>query len=134
MDVDWCREVVQLHRFFEAWFRGELAQQRETFSRFEGAMHGQLSFVSPDGRAVARDRLIDAVWQAHGSWPAGDRIWIEDCEVTSEMGEMALVRYQEWQQQGAKSRGRLSTALLRRQPQAPAGVVWLAVHETWLPS
>jgi hypothetical protein len=51
-------------------------------------------------------------------------------------GDRCLCTYEEWQTDrhgdGVET-GRLSTVLFREAPDAPGGVAWLHVHETWLP-
>jgi hypothetical protein len=49
------------------------------------------------------------------------------------VGDILLVTYEEWQQSGDQTTARLSTALFRDKPDAPNGLEWLHVHETWLP-
>ena len=45
--------------------------------------------------------------------------------------ELALATYEEWQEIDGKINARLSTVLLRAKADAPNGVEWLHVHETW---
>lgn len=45
--------------------------------------------------------------------------------------ERILVTYEEWQEIGQETRGRISTALVERDP-GTGGFTWLHMHETWL--
>ncbi len=136
-----CRqEVLDLHQFFQDWFRGELPQTDEAFDRFSGVMDDSFHIVSPGGRKTAIEPLRAGLRSAFGSWrPAsveseGSRIWIENTQFQALNEDLSLVTYEEWQKNEGPAKGRLSTAVFRRDPEAPNGVRWLHVHETWLPA
>ena len=43
---DSCRkEVVELHAFFQAWFRGELERDADHWSRFEQVLDPEFEFI-----------------------------------------------------------------------------------------
>ena len=46
---------------------------------------------------------------------------------------MFLVSYQEWQDMDGRTRGRRSTAVMKRVEGKPNDLAWLHVHETWMP-
>ena len=72
--------------------------------------------------------------QAHGTGRAGPSITIARCRVLQVHGPNAVVRYVEIQDFGdGRHTERFSTALLEADPQAPDGVLWHSVHETWMP-
>lgn len=130
-----CRdEVIALHQFFEGWFTGRLARHEAVFERCCRALAPGFRLLSP--RAVVHERqpLLDALWQAHGK-KARLRIWIEElaCQPVAGRDDLALVTYQEWQDEGGAITCRLSSALMAADADAPGGVVWLHVHETWAP-
>lgn len=128
-----CRqEVVDLHQFFQDWFRGELPDTDEAFARFGGVMAEGFEMVSPDGRAIDRAAIIDIVRSGRGEEPATE-IWIENHRHRLTIGGLSLVTYEEWQESVGRKRGRLSSALLQLCEDTPNGVRWLNVHETWLP-
>lgn len=133
------QEVIELHRFFEAWFLGDLPDTDEGFARFAGVMGERFRIVSPSGAMTGIDRLGPSLRGAHGAWASDDvkgRIWIEnvDVRILDERAGLCLVTYEEWQEKGAPARGRRSSAVLKRDTAAVAGLRWLHVHETWLPS
>jgi len=135
--VERCeQEVVELHRFFEAWFNAEIPPGEESFGRFTAVMADGFVIVSPDGVLTERQALIDRLRDAYGAWRKTGRpgrIRIENLQVRHSGGQQALVVYEEWQEVDGKQRGRLSSALLRRNEATPNGVEWLHVHEVWLP-
>ena len=63
MDIEsHCRkEVVELHEFFQQWFTGELPQTDEAFDRFVSVMAESFHIVSPAGRIMQRDPILEAV-------------------------------------------------------------------------
>jgi hypothetical protein len=131
-----CRnEVIELHRFFADWYNGAIDETDELFSRLEMALGEGLLLISPDGRKTLREPLLAGLRRAYGSHqhdPSPFRIWIRNLNVTPLGDGIALVTYEEWQQNAGKTTARLSSALFRHQPERPNGVEWLHVHETWL--
>jgi len=135
---DRCRrEVVELHRFFQDWFGGVLQNDDDTLGRFAGVMAEGFLIVPPSGAATEREFLLERLRGAHGSWATGGdkpgRIWIENLRVRRSVDDWAIVTYEEWQEVGGETRGRISTAVFGRRENTPNGVEWLHVHETWLP-
>lgn len=130
-----CRaEIEALHRFFEGWLAGRLPASEDAFVRLTAALAPGFRLVGPDGRVAERGALLDRLRAAHGAEPDGLRIWIERVRARPLGAELALVLYEEWQERpGAPARGRQSSALFQEEADAPGGVAWLHVHETWLP-
>lgn len=139
METACKQEVVDLHRFFQEWFRGELPKTDAAFERFAGVMNGSFHIVSPAGRKTAIEPLKKGLHGAHGSWSSasvespGSKIWIENMHFQKLSDDLGFVTYEEWQIKDGPAKGRLSTAIFERDSQAPNGVRWLHVHETWLP-
>jgi len=128
--IDACRaEIDELHRFFEAWLAGDDAD----FARCDGVLGPGFVLVSPNGHLVTRDTLVAQLRAAKGSRP-GLSIRVENFDARPIGDDTWLATYEEWQTEAGRKRGRLSTALFRTEPEAPRGVTWLHVHETWLPS
>jgi len=126
------REIVELHDFFQRWFRGEIPDQPSSFARFDQALAAGFEIVTPQGQALSRKRIIEAVRAGHGGEPDAE-IWIDDARLIAEEGQLIVAAYKEWQRRGGETRGRQSTAVFREDPSAPSGLRWLWVHETWLP-
>lgn len=128
MTTEYEREVRALHEFFAAYYRGETA----SLDRLEGALAPGFEMVTPDGVVRSRADVIDGV-SAGGGDREAFRIEIRNPEVVDTATDGCLLRYEEWQYTStAEPDGRISTALLRRDDDAPGGVRWEYVHETAL--
>jgi hypothetical protein len=126
----WHKEIIDLHDFFHAWLGGTLPAEEAVFARLADATDPAFTLITPDGEAVARDKLIEQLRAAHGSRPNW-RMWIANVELRAHAGELVVATYEEWHQTGDATTVRLCTAVFREQPAAPNGVVWVHVHETW---
>jgi hypothetical protein len=128
------REVVELHRFLESWFNGVLESSDEGFARFAEAMDDGFILISPGGEMSELAPLVAGLRVAHGRWTSAARIRVEKVRLHRLLGEdAAVVTYEEWHEVGDEVRGRLSTAVFGRREGTPNGVVWLHLHEVWLP-
>ncbi len=130
------REVREFHAFLRDWLVGAVPRTAETFSRFSDVMGGGVEVISPRGTVTGRDALVSEFEALHGELAADAgafNIWIESFRCRWAEGDHAMVTYEEWHQRGDDKSARLSTALFRREEATPCGVLWLHVHETWLP-
>ena len=119
-----CRtEIVELHRFFESWFGGTI----DDFSRFDRSVAGDFTMVGPGGERRDRDAVVRSLLDSHGSRTLAIRV--ENAESWALGGGLLLARYEEW----LDDKGRVSSALFRENSDAPNGIEWVTVHETWLP-
>ncbi len=126
------REVVELHEFFQKWLSGEVPLRASNLERVGRALAKDFEIVSPAGNLTRRAQLLESLESRHGTFREPPlRIWVENIRGRG-LGEgLYLVTYEEWQQVGGQpKRGRLSTAVFRREPSAPQGVQWVHVHET----
>lgn len=130
------REIVELHQFFADWFNGSLDDTDEAFARFERVLDPRFVIVGPDGSMHDRTSILALVRDAHASVDPDQpmRIWVQSVRVGAMSRDHAIVTYEEWQERAGASRGRLSTAIFQPADEAPNGVRWLHVHETWLPA
>lgn len=128
-----AREIADLHRFFQDWFRGEIPETDEAFARFDRALAPGFVIVSPDGAALDRATIIEAVRRGYGRDKSA-RVWVEGARVVHNVGDAVVATYVEWQSlAGADPRARISTAVFEPDRDAPGGLRWIHVHETWLP-
>ncbi len=125
------REIVELHQFFEDWISGKLPKDKKTFTRFIDATAPGMMLVSTDGQVLDYDQLVDWIYNAHGSEPEF-ALWVEVIEPHGIFDSVALLTYQEWQERTGGRNVRRSTVLFEKNQDAPNGVRWLHVHETYI--
>jgi hypothetical protein len=136
MDEQCRSEVLDLHRFFEDWFKAKLPDSDEAFQRLGDVLAEGFQFISRAGATVEREELLERLRGIHGQCREPGppfRIRIEELASRSVGDGFQLATYEEWHDWGNYSEGRLSTALFRRKEGVPNGVEWLHVHETALP-
>lgn len=133
------REVIDFHRLFEAWFGGRCENSDVYFkTHLRNRLAPDFRIVMPAGRILRGAALLADMRQAHGT-NLQFRINIRNIEVRSlgEDGKLILATYEEWQKNALNSKppnnARIASALLKRDDAAPNGLIWLHVHETWLP-
>ncbi len=127
------QEIVGLHRFFEAWFRGGFADRDRGFKRFGDVMAPGFVIVSPKGTATPLPALSVGLRSAFGTWEEDWSIEVADVTLRHAHADLALLTYVEKQQARGNDTARLSTVLMQQDESTPNGVRWLHVHETWMP-
>lgn len=126
-------EVIELHAFFQSWFRGDLLESPQGFARFEEAIAEDFKMITPGGVLCPRPNLVEGLLAAHGKQSA-TKIWIENTSTSPLAEGLWLTTYEEWQGGPGEERGRLSSAIFRTNPKAPNGIEWVHLHEVWLPA
>ena len=81
-----------------------------------------------------RDRAAIVAWlhDLKGGRGADFRMEVSDFRPVWSEGDAILLEYAETQYLQGKTTQRQSTALLRKAPEAPAGMLWVHLQETWL--
>lgn len=129
----WHAEIIALHDFFQGWLDGTLPARDAIYARLKDTQDPAFTIIGPDGSLITGQQLFDAFRHAHGTRP-GWRMWIERAELRHSGGDLRVVTYEEWHRQAdGVVTARLSTAIFRVSAGAPNGLVWLHVHETWMP-
>ena len=108
-------EVVRLHVFLGAWFRGEIAVDRLA-PDFADSLHPDFENVQPAGRVLNRTVIVDQIRQGHGGNP-DFRIEIETPRLLATWPGLVLFQYVEAQtgaRASASQNRRLSTVLFER--------------------
>ena len=131
-------EIIELHCFFEDWFGGYCENSEQVFSeRLLDRMHADFSIILPGGMMIDGAGFWPEFMKLYGSNP-DFHISIRDVRQKPQVADSVnTVTYQEWQRNARQSRpennGRLSSATFIADAQAPNGIKWFHVHETWLP-
>ena len=124
-------EVIDLHRFFVDWFVAARADAVD-FDRFERVMGEGLRMVTPDGKVLDRDAVVDHVRTSRASCDDGFAISIDDIRPGWQDADTIVVFYVEAQLRAGKHSRRQSSAVFTTSSSAPNGVEWRHLHETWL--
>ncbi|MGE0431678.1 MAG: DUF4440 domain-containing protein [Planctomycetota bacterium] len=124
------REIRELHEFFVAWFGGALPKDESAWAAAPAVMADDFELVTPGGERIAREALLSQLYEGHGSRHM--RIWIEQLQVRELGGGLHLATYHECQARDGRETRRQSSAVMREQPTARHGVIWVHVHETWI--
>jgi hypothetical protein len=125
-------EIVERHAFFVRWFTDASAKLGE-FRACERSFAAQFGMITPDGASHRRAEVLRRLRNAKASMPplkfairieGVTKLWASDDQV--------LVGYVEAQAIGRRRTRRRSTALFERRDQAPNGIVWRYLHESWI--
>ena len=133
-----AQEVIDLHRFFEDWFGGYCENGEQAFRQgLQERMHENFNIIMPGGMMIYGADFWPEFRKLYGSNP-DFHISIRGLRRQPLVSDsIYLVNYQEWQRNALQStpqnNGRLSSALFVAAQDAPNGVKWFHVHETWLP-
>ena len=125
-----AREIVARHAFFVDWFAGRL--EDSAFAAALTAFEPDFHRIGPDGALQDHAGLTAMLAAARGRLSDGFAITIEDIAVLHETGEEALMTYVERQEHGGRTTFRRAGALFSRNADAPLGVAWRFVQETWI--
>lgn len=125
--MNWQDEIVELHRFFEAYYLG----RESSLSRAESAFHPDFTFAGPDGDTTDRAATLNMLRQGHGH-TAQLRIATSDHQLLFATDDVLVASYVELHELAAGENERLSTVVFVVDDEAPTGVRWLRVHECWI--
>ena len=125
------RECVELHEFFRAWLSPHNGSKLDP-ARFERAFDPGFRLVGPDGGVRDRAAIVGWLHDLKEGRGADFRMEVSDFRAVWQEGDAILLEYVETQYLQGKTTQRQSTALLKRAPEAPAGMIWVHLQETWL--
>ena len=133
------QEVHDLHSWFVEYFNGK-PNKDDTFDvQFVPRFHPSFAMVTPDGSTGMK--FVSLIEAMKGLYNCNPSISIQCRNVeTLHVGPnncIVIVRYEEWQKnslnQSKPNNARISTAAFVPEPNAPNGVQWVTLQETWLP-
>ena len=129
MTYNYSQEIIELHQFFQDYFRGIIPF--EAASRFDQTLATTFTIINANGQITDADAIKRIIRQLHGQ-RADIRIWIENIALRYESNDAILATYEEWQSDSGKTTQRSSTVLFKKDADTPNGLVWLHVHESGL--
>lgn len=126
MDALVRAEIADMHARFVRWFNdGEDAAMQDV----DGALAPGFVMITPSGRLQEREELMVALRAAGGRRPCELSTRVIRIEAVSP--DRSLAVYEETQREKGQERTIVSTAIFERADDAPGGVRWLHVHETF---
>jgi hypothetical protein len=120
-----AREVVELHALISDLF----TRPSRDLSRCEKAFSPGLEVVTPEGLLITRAQVLERFRKAEAKEL---RITISDIAVIREDAGSVLLRYIEEQYRDRETTRRMSIALFETARDAPLGVAWRYLQETWI--
>ena len=122
------REIEALHATFVELFTGRSSD----LGRCAAALAADFETVSAEGACLGREAVLAGLRTAR----ADDdfRITISAIRPIWGRGDWVLLQYVEQQYREGRTTWRRSTALFEALAEAPCGVVWRYLHETWMPN
>ncbi|MFM7346812.1 MAG: DUF4440 domain-containing protein [Tagaea sp.] len=123
------KEIEELHAAFARW----MGAGDDVFARFEASFAPGFSMVGPSGARLDRAGVLAMLRDRRGAFGPAFGIEIRaPVELASGPGFLA-VGYDEIQVNRPGPLARRASAVFAPAAAAPNGLVWLLVHETWLP-
>ena len=123
-------EVVKRHDFFVEWFTGR-ATEAELATSIR-AFAPDMMMIEPDSNTIGTDQIVAMITSARGKRPADFKISVEFVTSRQISDQIALVVYDEHQVIDGQKSARRSSAVFSADPDAPEGVVWRQLQETWI--
>jgi hypothetical protein len=121
-----AQEVRSLHAAFIELFTG----RSQDFDRCASSLAPDFWMITPDGLLVDRTMVLDRLTAMRA--PSDFLIRISDLGLVADFGDSVLLRYIEEQYREAKTTRRIATALFSADKNAPCGVIWRYLQETWM--
>ena len=123
-------EVVNRHKFFVEWFTGR-ADEAEMLTAVR-AFAPDMLMIEPDADTIGQAEVVAMIRSARGKRPADFEIRVDLVAARQIGDDVALVIYDEHQVIDGEKSARRSSALFTADAQAPEGVVWRQLQETWI--
>jgi hypothetical protein len=124
-------EVAALHALFVRWMR-QGSELPIDFGLLEGALAVDFERVTPAGTVKDRTAVVDWLKHAHRTLPPDFAIDVVGIQPIWYGRAGVLLKYIEQQRRFGQITRRHSCALLTREPEAPRGMLWRYVQETWI--
>ncbi|VVT27419.1 hypothetical protein [Hoeflea sp. EC-HK425] len=123
-------EVVNRHHFFVEWFTGRAGEaELEASLR---AFAPDMVMIEPDANTIGRDDVVVMISNARGKRPADFEIRVDLISARLIDSDTVAVVYDEHQVIAGEKSARRSSAVFSADPEAPEGVVWRHLQETWI--
>lgn len=123
-------EIVSRHRFFVDWYTGKAPDSAmDTCAR---TFAPDMRMIWPDATEHDREPLIELLRKGKNSHPEDFAIEVDMRHSMQLSPELVLVTFDEHQNSNGERNSRRATAVFSRDDNAPEGVVWRYLHQTWM--
>lgn len=134
MEEEGAREVERFYRFIAEWVRGDFENTDEVFDeRCAGRLSLDFSSVQAEGTAINRGQFLGIIRHLWGVNP-GFEFEVREVRARQLGPEAVLVTFEAWQFNLPSPHidgCRVSSALLRSDPDSPDRLQWVHVHQSW---
>lgn len=123
-------EIVRRHAFFVDWYTGRASDaDMDACAR---SFAPDMRIIWPDASEHDREPLIERLRAGRGRSPDDFAIEVIMHHALDLGPDLVLITFDEHQVSGGESNARRATALFSRDDDAPEGVVWRYLHQTWI--
>ncbi len=125
-------EVIELHKFFEGWYSGEIPRTDENFTRLTDVIAEDFQLITATGVTVNKALLTTLMKSSHGTKQNLNKR-IENIRLRAQDNNLCLLTYEEYGNTEGGEKKVLTSAVLRRAPEKRNRLEWLHVHEVNVP-
>lgn len=123
-------EIVERHRFFVRWFTG--TAQDGAIDTCARSFAADFRIIWPDGSEHDKAPLVELLRAARNTSGPDYAIEVVKHHAVDLTPDLVLITFDELQQTAEGPNARRATALFSRDADAPEGVVWRYLHQTWI--
>ena len=123
-------EILDLHRYLDAWLKGRVDRGDGEPARLASALVDDFRVIHPDGSCGDKAAVVASFAAAYGEKPPDYALEIDRIETRRLAPDLSLATYIE-RHRGEPGRARIVSALLRRC--ADGRFEWLHLQETNAP-
>ncbi len=123
-------EIRARHMFFVEWYRGTASE--DAMEICAASFAPDFRIIWPSGGSMDRAPLLGALRRARNSTGPEFDIRIDIDHAVALSAELCLMTFDEHQETAKGPNSRRGTAVFERFPNAPNGVRWRHLQETWI--
>ena len=130
MSDPFATEILDLHRYLDAWLKGRAERGKGDPARLAGVLADDFRVIHPDGSRGDKAAAVGSFAAAWGEKPPAYALEIDRVETRRLAPGLCLATYVE-RHRGEPGRARVVSAILRRR--ADGKIEWLHLQETPAP-
>lgn len=130
MSDPFADEIRALHRFLDAWLKGQVDRGDGEPVRLAQVLADDFQVIHPNGARGDKQAAVSGFVRAYGEKPPSYALEIGRIDTRMLGPDLCLATYEE-RHRGEHGRARIASAVLRRRPQG--GIEWLQLQETPAP-